>query len=250
MIPYIVTAQGNISFYGDSRITGVVPTTHPNYHKILEELQKKDKPSRSIPRLSKLLDALGEAKSQIKGLKVLADTVTYNDTEVRGNIVDKILEYQSNNWDFAPLVKFLAKLLENPDDSSRSGLYDWLVKSGLIIDKDGDVIGYKSVRMDYKDHHTGTIDNSVGANPKMKKEDVVYSREVCAAGGLHVGTFEHALGFQSSDFRLMVIKLNPKHVVCVPQYDTTKLRASEYKVIDELKVDCFKKMTQEDFIQV
>lgn len=252
MLNYIVTTNKNISFVAkskDENYAGVVPPNHPNYDKILEELRKKgDKPSRQIKRLKMLMDTLGEVKLKINGIKVYGNDVTYNDKVIHNIVVDKIFEFTREGYDIKPLVAFLDKLLQNPSQEAVETLYNWLEKAGLIIDQDGDILGYKSVRMDYFDHHSGTISNAIGRHVIMPRENVSCDRGLCAGPGLYVGTLNYATNFHTGFNRIMVVKVHPKDVVIVPDSEHEKMKTCGYKVIAELTDDNIKLLDQGDYV--
>lgn len=252
MLNYIVTKNKNISFVAkgkDETYAGVVPPDHPNYDKILEELRKKgDKPSRQIKRLRVLMDTFGEIKLKVKGIKVYGNDVTYNDKVIHNIVVDKILEFNREGYEIKPLVLFLEKLLENPSQEAVDSLYDWLATAGLIIDQDGDILGYKSVTMDYMDHHSNSISNKVGDNPTMPREKVSCDRGLCAGPGLYVGNLEYASNFHKGYRRIMIVKVHPKDVVIVPNSEHQKMKTSGYKVIGEINQDEVKLLDQGDYV--
>lgn len=239
MINYIVTSNRNIAFNivsNTETFAGVIPANHPNYNKILEEVRKKnDKPSRQIARLKKLIDALGEVKAKIKNINVYNNNVTYKGVVVHNIVVDKILEFAREDYDVKPLMLFLDKLMENPNPEAITSLYNWLERAGMIIDQDGDILGYKSVRQDYLDHHSASISNKVGENPTMPRENVSSDPGYCSGPGLYVGTLHYAQNFHSEANKIMVVKVHPKDVVIVPNREHDKMKTCGYKVIGELE---------------
>jgi hypothetical protein len=51
-------------------------------------------------------------------------------------------------------------------------LYGFLEKGNLPITNDGHFLAYKKVRKDYKDCHSGTMDNSIGQVVEMERNQV------------------------------------------------------------------------------
>jgi hypothetical protein len=141
--------------------------------------------------------------------------------------------------------------MENPEKESREALFDWLDAAGLIIDQDGDVLGYKSVRPDFLDWYTGTMDNSVGATVKEDRSIVDNNRNQGCGRGLHVGTLNYANTFnrdKPNGNKIVIVKVNPKDVVSVPKNETDKMRVCEYKVIDVMRDDARELLKQENYI--
>jgi len=136
------------------------------------------------------------------------------------------------------LKNFWLNLKENPSARSQKCLYDFLAANHCCVTQDGCFVTYKAVRKDYKDIHSNSIDNSVGAVVKMDRSKVDDDPQSTCSTGLHVASYEYAantFGHRGSN-RLMLVKVNPRDVVCVPyDYNNTKIRACEYTVISEIE---------------
>ena len=133
-------------------------------------------------------------------------------------------------------VNFLNRLQKNPSQSIKSRLFDFMEGGGIPVDEDGYLIAYKKVRKDYKDIHTGKMDNSVGKVVAMPRTEVVENQNITCAAGLHFCSFSY-LGQYSSDptNRIVIVKVDPQDVVSVPtDYNNTKVRCSRYEVIGEI----------------
>ncbi len=237
-VNFMVTSNDNISFHISGGFAGVVPKDHLNRDKILTVLKnaKKngDATAKVKARVTRLLDILGDIKAQVGNVAVHDNAVSINGKEVKGIVVQKILEFQKEGWDVKPLCKFLHKTERNPSETSKASMYSWLEKAGLIIDNDGDILGYKAVRADYLDIHSSTFSNRIGSQISMPRESVDDNTNQACGAGLHVGTLEYASSFGGSSGRLMVVKVDPANVVAVPSGETCKMRVCSYKVIDEI----------------
>lgn len=165
------------------------------------------------------------------------DKLFYNGNEIRMGLVDRIIDGYNNNRNVDHLIKFLDKLMTNPDVKNHSRLYDFLEHNDIVIDDDGDIITYKSVTRDYKDHHTNTICNKVGSNPKMDRLKVDSNDENTCSSGLHVCAKHYiADSLWLHNSRVVLCKVNPKDVVSIPvDYNNSKMRVCEYLVIDEVE---------------
>lgn len=111
--------------------------------------------------------------------------------------------------------------------------------NNLPITKDGCFIAFKMVRADYRDIYTGTMDNSPGCVPKMKRADVDPDKDRTCSRGLHFAALEYvrngSYGSSSNGDRLMAVKINPRDVVAIPtDYNNSKGRACQYLVLKEL----------------
>lgn len=149
--------------------------------------------------------------------------------ELHNSLTDKILEFQSAGLPFGGLVKFMINLSQNPSKASQNQLFDFLEQAGFPITPDGHFLGYKGVRKDFYDSHSGTFLNSPGKTIEMPRENVCADRTQGCAPGLHVGTLDYAKGFSSIT---ILVKVNPKDAVSVPDdHNHAKLRVCRYEVL-------------------
>lgn len=159
--------------------------------------------------------------------------VFYDDERLNGALVEKVVDIFTAGQDALPWLKFLEKVYTNPADWSRQELYLFLEKCRLPITPNGDFLAYKSIRYDYKDHHSGTMDNSVGQIVQMPREEVDPRRNNTCSRGLHFCSRGY-VGTMGSG-RLMVVQVNPADVVSIPSdYGNTKGRAWRYRVVGEI----------------
>jgi hypothetical protein len=148
----------------------------------------------------------------------------------------RIKEMISGGYSLEPTKRFLDKINENPSETSRSELYDFLKVNSLPITEDGDFLAYKRVRLDYFDIYSKTIDNSVGRTVSMTREKVDDNKDNTCSTGLHFCSYDYFNSGMFTDGRLMVIKINPKDVVSIPaDYDNAKGRCCKYEVISEIE---------------
>jgi hypothetical protein len=135
-----------------------------------------------------------------------------------------------------PLVKFMENLMENPSNRSVTELYGFLEKNNLPITPDGHFLAYKRVREDYKDCHSGTMDNSPGKIVEMPRNKVDDNQNNTCSHGLHFCSEGYLKHFGGA--RTVIVKINPRDVVSIPSdYDNTKGRACRYEVIGEVGVN-------------
>ena len=163
-------------------------------------------------------------------VSVYGGHVTYDGIELSNYLVSKILSAN----DKEPFANFLNNVMENPSRRAVQDLFKWVESAKLPITRDGHLVAYKYVRQDYKDQHSGTFDNSVGAICEMPRNQVVEDPNISCAPGLHFCSFSY-LG-QDFGKRLMLVKVNPRDVVSFPdQYQMSKARCCRYEVIHEIK---------------
>lgn len=75
----------------------------------------------------------------------------------------------------------------------------------------------------------GYVPNYVGAVVEMPRDKVDSNGRVECSVGLHVGTYGYASTFSGD--HMLLVKVNPRDVVSVPEYDFSKLRSCRYTVI-------------------
>jgi hypothetical protein len=153
--------------------------------------------------------------------------------------------------DFEPLVKFMDNVMDNPNEHSRTQLYDWLSQRDFTITSDGYIVGYKGVERNGDSYrsvssgvepvyvevdgettrHTGRIPNPIGATVSMDRNLVQHDPSVGCHVGLHVGTYEYAKGWAHG--ALLEVHVNPRDVVSVPtDCSWAKVRTCRYQVVD------------------
>jgi len=167
---------------------------------------------------------------------------------------------QEGTEDATPILNFWEKIATNPSDNSRENLFRWLKsqhrESGLTIDEDGDIIGYKAVTGDLLSTRSGPgivndevfedsqLSNQPGNVVAMPRSIVTDDPSVACSVGLHVGTRGYAEAFAPRDGKIVLVKVNPRDVVSVPSDSRDqKMRVCRYEVLEilepERKLDSF-----------
>ncbi len=163
-------------------------------------------------------------------------TVHYGSFLIENSLSDQLIKMLNEGVDVKGFCKFSELLLENPKGSVVEELYAFLSHNSISINKDGMIEAYRSITKDWKDHHTGKMDNSIGTVVKMPRTMVDDNPERTCSKGLHVAAFEYANSFGMNNSRLVKVLVNPSHVVSVPvDYDGQKLRCCEFKVVEEVR---------------
>lgn len=216
-----------------------IPKETPGFDQLLTMIRDgnteaaiKDYIERDVRRLQEATKALdGDVAIDVK-----AGVVMYKGAEVRNSLTDKMLEMLEEGFDLAPMSKFLNNLMQNPSMRAVNELYGFLEKGALPITPDGCFLAYKAVRSDFKDIHSGTMDNSVGQTVQMPRNAVDDNKDRTCSYGLHFCSVEYLQHFARHDSNVVILKINPRDVVSIPaDYQDTKGRACKYEVVDIFK---------------
>lgn len=191
-------------------------------------------------KVFQLVDTVETVKNLAKlvnmKVEVVNGVVYVNGVVCKHLVAQKITEFASLGLPFKYLVKFLTRLLANPSEASREHAYTFLANKGLPITEDGHVLGYKAVRNNWTDKHTGTVLNKIGSVVQMDRKQVDDNTRKECSTGLHVGTLNYVERFRSvgSGDRTLIVKFDPADIVSVPSSDAAeKIRVSKYTVVAE-----------------
>lgn len=228
-VAFIITSNGTANVYIDGR-NYVVNRQHPHYKDVVSELHG----AKNVDKLMSFIN-VPKAVARISNgaVTINQDKVYLNGQKITGKLVDRIVELFRQGYDTKYLSNFLAKLQNNPSYRSVNELFTFLEHQGFPITEDGCFLGYKSVRQDYLDHHSGKFMNNPGAVLTMPRNTVNEDARLACSSGFHVGTLEYARGFGGGNKRIMVVKVDPADVVSVPASNTNKLRTCKYEVLRE-----------------
>ena len=160
------------------------------------------------------------------------DRLYFDKVEVPDSLVRRIKAMAGNGEDPTILFNFYERLAENPSFRSVNQLFGFLQHQGIPLTPDGHFLAYKSVDSNYKDHHSGLFDNRPGTRNFMPRNQISDDPKVACDEGFHVGALSYAQTFGGSNTRIVICKVDPKDVVCVP-YDESerKVRVCDYTVV-------------------
>ncbi len=137
-------------------------------------------------------------------------------------------------------AKFAIRLERNRSMRSRDTFYGFIVRYGITITPEGKVRGYKAIKNDWTDKHTGKIDNSIGVTvPRLDRRDVDDDPNKACSFGYHFGSIEYVRRFSSGygspgGDRIVVVEVDPEDIVCVPSdCSQQKVRCTQYTVVGE-----------------
>jgi len=235
-ISYIQTTD-NLTVYFDGR-PHTVPLTDPRVEDVQTALRAGD-----LQRLRTLLD-FKQTISDVSENRVKFDRVTrsltFNDKPLHNAIMERLITLFDQNMPINGHLRFLDRLMDNPSYRAvnEPELYRFIEACDLPITSDGYFLAYKIVRNDYTDCYSGKFDNSLGATPRVERNQVDEDSNRTCSHGLHACSHEYLPHYGGSKGRIMVVKIDPADVVAVPQdYNNAKLRCCGYEVVDEIPRD-------------
>lgn len=215
--------------------------THPNFQRILDALEAGD-----YDALPDLFSVANAVRKYADGLEVRGGAVFLDGDALAGPIVQRIIDNagagRKNNW----LVNFQRSLARNPSRRVREQLYAFIEKSSSIgINDAGNIVAYKIVRQygeiapgvdaptTFVSLHDNRTRHDLGAVVSMPRHDVDDDPTRTCAHGLHACSenYLNSYGGESNDW-VVAVEIKPENVVSIPtDYDFSKMRCCEYKVI-------------------
>ena len=228
--PFIVQGNNVTVVIGNKPHT--ISKTHITYQKVVDAIKANDwETVQNIIEPKKVVLDYGQGRVSIKGETLYWDGEVFN-----GTLATRMITMLQEGFTIEPLVKFMENLMENPSKRSVDELYTFLEKNSLPITPDGHFLAYKRVRDDYKDCHSGTMDNSPGKVVEMPRYKVDDDKDKTCSSGLHFCSEGYLKHFGGA--RTVIVKVNPRDVVSIPSdYNQTKGRACRYEVIGEVGVN-------------
>ena len=224
---YILT-QNSLTVTMNGKVHAI-NSSHPGWKAAIAALKKKDDQA-----LQEALDTK-KAFAKYTGNKVeVRNGVLYFDNApIHSVLADRIVSFMQNGLPHDALVAFLGRLLANPSRRAVQELYTFLEHKHLPITDKGTFLAYKSVRNDWRDHHSGTFDNHVGNTLSMRRNDVDDNADHHCSYGFHAGSLSYASSFHRHG-RLLIVEIDPADVVSIPKdCNCQKLRTCRYVVVSE-----------------
>jgi hypothetical protein len=227
--PYLIQGKNIVVVINNTPHT--ITSTHIAYDRVKEAIKNDDWTTvQDIIEPKKVVLEYGEGNIAIQG-----DTFYWKGEELHTTLTDRIISMYQDGFPIEPMVAFMENLMQNPSKRAVTELYGFLEKGNLPITPDGHFLAYKKVRKDYKDIHSGTMDNSVGKVVEMTRNSVDDDKNNTCSTGLHFCSLDYLDHFGGSDSRTVVLKINPRDVVSIPaDYNATKGRTCRYEVIEEI----------------
>jgi len=168
-----------------------------------------------------------------KGLFKKKDSnIVHGDDVLPDSLSNRIINMITNGEDPQSLLNFWERLSKNPSWRSVNQLWNFLAHKGIPIDQDGFILAYKGINADWTDVHTGTIKNTPGAVLVMPRNKISDDDAVACHYGYHAGALEYASSFKPHDGKIIIVKIDPEDVVCIPKDSRSqKMRTCRYEVI-------------------
>lgn len=159
-------------------------------------------------------------------------TIADGDGPLPGVLHERVMAMIRENQKPTALFNFWSRLKGNPSNRSVTQLWDFLQHSSIPLTDSGYFLAYKSVRPDFKDHHSNKWENHPGKVLSMPRNQISDDPRTPCHEGFHVGALSYAQGFGGVDSKLVICKVDPADVVCVP-YDESarKMRVCKYEVV-------------------
>ena len=234
----IMSGDGSICLIVDGRHYAA-SKTNPNYLEIRQVVTSRPLDESKLKGLLNINDSIAHILDGKVRVSLKEGKVWYNDTEFKDEaFCERILRLMSEGQDVMYLVKFLNNLGQNPEFRAIMETFKFLCNKGLPITPDGCFLAYKGVAHNFYDKWSGTIDNTPDGRRVEADRSLMCSdpSESCACG-LHIGTCDYAHGWSSGDGRLILVKVNPRDVVCVPNHECEKMRTCGYWVLKDYGKD-------------
>jgi hypothetical protein len=186
-------------------------------------------------------------------IKIVHGQIKFNETVLKGALVDNILDRIGQGKSIQALVKALRKLEANPDPHVRERLFDYIVENKLGFTPDGDILFYKQVEHDYSSWYkygrnpaqvtsvndpslvieieSGPITYCVGTVVTQDRKFVDSNPLNGCSYGLHVGGY----GYHTwSGHRTLVASVDPRDVVALPYNNDHAIRVCKMTIEGEI----------------
>jgi hypothetical protein len=211
-----------------------VSSSQPTFKALKKALEKQQ-----WGRIPKLLDVTQQIAQKSHGkVKVTKEGIFYKGNKVQNVLTAKIMELMEHGQKVDYMLRFMDNLYQQPDMATVNEVYEWLNSGRFCLTSDGCFVAYKVVRANYKDKHTGTVDNHIGARPLMARSAVDPDRRNECSRGYHFCSRGYIPNFLSNGDHLMTVKVNPADVVAIPEgYGFSKGRCWTYEVTGEIEPD-------------
>ena len=211
-----------------------ISRTHVTYQKVVDAIKSQDWPTvKNLIDPVKVVLNYGAGNVSVKG-----EQLFWKGQPFAGVLATRMIAMLQDGFSIDPMVSFMHNLMKNPSKRSVDELYGFLEKNNLPITPDGCFLAYKKVRCDFKDIHSGTMDNSPGTIVEMERNQVDDNKDQTCSAGLHFCGLSYLDHFGGSDSRVVIVKIDPADVVSIPSdYNGAKGRACRYEVIGEMGVE-------------
>ena len=215
-----------------------VSNSHPNWSQVMRAVENGNE--QLVVSLMNIPKAINKWFSE-GNVTVRNGEVFYSSKKLGGVVVDRILEFMSQDLPVKPMIRFINNLMSNPSARAVQELYTFLEHKNMPITNEGNFLAYKGIQTDYFSCTAGDITvlkgrvvggrifNGVGEEIEVRRNEVDDNKENHCSKGIHAGSLSYATGFGP---RTVIVEINPRDVVSIPSdCSCQKLRTCKYKVI-------------------
>jgi hypothetical protein len=236
MFPYLIQGTNCVVVIDNKSHT--ISKTHITYQRVVDAIKASDWDLvRTLIEPKQAVISYGNGNVTIDG-----DKFYWKGQDFHNSLSMRMITMLQEGFPIDPMVHFMENLMQNPSYRSVQELYGFLEKNNLPITPDGHFLAYKKVRDNFKDCHSGTMDNSVGKVVEMERNLVDDDKDRTCSRGLHFCSEDYLNHFGGE--RIVIVKINPRDVVSIPSdYNDSKGRACRYEVVGEMTVDSSKAFT-------
>ena len=211
-----------------------IASTDKVYAEVIELVKANATEAEVLAVLNRAQAAVQAAAQITPNIAIQNGVVTFKGQSIDNSLTTRMLSMLDEGFDLVPMAKFLENLMTNPSYRAVTELYSFLEKGNMPITPDGHFMAYKAVRADFKDIHSGTMDNSIGKVVEMSRNGVDEDKNRTCSAGLHFCSFEYLPHFACAQGHVVLVKINPRDVVAIPaDYNDTKGRTCRYEVTGE-----------------
>ena len=193
------------------------------------------------------------------GFEVTPESVRFEDEEIPQPLANKIRNILKEGLPLTLFKNFWQNLKQNPSANSVRELYGFLEYKELPITEDGCFIAYKGLQkngwsilgntttkvIQGRTDKSGHIYNGIGETIEVRRWDVDDNRNNYCSYGLHVGSLDYAQDYSRG--QIVVVKVNPKDVVSVPDdSNCQKCRVAKYVILDAFESEITASVTDQD----
>lgn len=136
------------------------------------------------------------------------------------------------------LFNFIKRIVDMDRRNSVEDILKFMANSELPITESGDLLGYKILEKTakgYIDKHTHLVHQNIGDKVWMNPDQVTFDKNMDCACGLHIASLKYLHTYWGSDSVLCLVQIRPEDIVSVPKSCDTKVRVSEYHILDVIK---------------
>jgi len=221
----------------------VIASGHHNYAEVKELISKKMW-RKVVSKMDEkfALERYSNGRVEIKNGKVFLDGEQVHLTIVSRIVAMLDTTYPGEENNLKGITNFLVNLLENPSYRAVNELYGFLEHNDIEITEDGHFYAWKAISPQYKDKHSGKIDNSIGSVVSVPRNKVDENSERTCSYGLHVCAQAYLSSYASYGDPIVKCKVHPRDVVAIPRdYNNSKMRVCRYVVEEEVSKSGVKK---------